>query len=327
MSVKWYEPLNFSEWLKRVFSLANLSLLIIIALFIYSEFEYNWGEKIIGIYLASTNEQRPEKGTIWESGKQAFKAHKDLYNIISKNEDIRETAGKALSFTELLSGIKAEEWLTLEKKQIKSLYQSLEKSLAFKLINPAKLIWLLNNGRVERIFCKGTEDGARIFFVDADNRVIQEIEIRKKEISAPENKEQRKYSNLNQIPGLKERIFPAKIFFEALLELPDDIIPDLISNPELLLNQDGTITRVGIDNEAVSGYITIGFEFSTFESSQIVFIKGREWAVWQLLLKIQETENKKQGNSTHISYPVSGLEGQVSGLEGKKQEQEKGQER
>jgi hypothetical protein len=294
----WYEPADFAEWLKRFFSIANLIVLIFISVFIYSEFKYNWCENIIGIYLASTNDQRPETGTIWDSGKQAFKAHENLSSIIDKNQNIRETAGKALSFAELLSGIKPEEWVTLETQQIKTLYQSLDRELAFKIINPAKLIWILNSDTVDRIFCKGTEQGIKIFFVDADNRVIQEITIRKEDIIATDTDETpAKYGSLEEVPGFGERIFPAEIFFKELMDISEDIIPDLISDPKLLLDQKGIIKRVGIDNEVKSGYIKIGFEFHTTEGAKIVFVNSREWAVWQLIVQLRLNNNERLKNT------------------------------
>ncbi|MBU2454693.1 MAG: hypothetical protein KJ668_15405, partial [Proteobacteria bacterium] len=67
--------------------------------------------------------------------------------------------------------------------------------------------------------------------------------------------------------------------------------PDLIVNPEALLAQEGKITRVGIWNEAENGYIKLGFEFQEKNSTQVVFVKGREWAVWQVSLNLKGEEN------------------------------------
>ncbi len=81
-------------------------------------------------------------------------------------------------------------------------------------------------------------------------------------------------------------------FFDTLFKLPADIIPDLIVNPESLLKQEGKIINIGIWNEAENGYIKLGFEFEkTGGGKQVVFIKGREWAVWQLSLNLRGEGN------------------------------------
>ncbi len=65
----WYEPLSVTEWFKRVFSILNIAVFVVTAVFIFSEFRFDWFEHVVGSYLSSTNEIRPEKGIIWETGK------------------------------------------------------------------------------------------------------------------------------------------------------------------------------------------------------------------------------------------------------------------
>ena len=87
------------------------------------------------------------------------------------------------------------------------------------------------------------------------------------------------------------RIYTAAIFFDAVFKLPPDILPDLMVNPEILLAQAGKIINIGIWNVSQNGYIKLGFEFEEQGAKKIVFIKGREWAVWQLSLYLQGGEN------------------------------------
>ncbi|OGR58891.1 MAG: hypothetical protein A3J80_11120 [Desulfobacula sp. RIFOXYB2_FULL_45_6] len=283
----WYEPLSFIEWLKRVFSFLNVALFLLTVVFFFSEFRYDWFEKLVGSYLVSTNELRPETGLVWETGKQTNNAHEYLNTIVNKKEDIRQNANKAGSFSELLSSLLPGEWVTLEKQQFKSLYLSLERSTSLKIIDPARLVWLLNGSNLDRIFCEGNKDGINIFFIDSENRVIKEIELQKKDIIELENSDKPLLGVLTDLAGFQDRIYPAQIFFGALLKLPAEIIPDLMVNPEALLRQEGKIIRVGIFNESVNGYIKLGFEFESPGGNRIVFLKGREWAVWQLSLNLK----------------------------------------
>jgi hypothetical protein len=91
--------------------------------------------------------------------------------------------------------------------------------------------------------------------------------------------------------GFQGRIYPVDQFFEALFTLPPDIVPDLMVDPQVLLKQEGKITHVGIWNEAQNGYIRLGFEFEAPGGHEVVFIKAREWAVWQLSLNMKGAQN------------------------------------
>ena len=257
------------------------------AVFVFSEFRFDWFEKLVGSYLVSTNALRPETGAVWEIGKQTTNAHEYLKTIVNKKEDIRQNVNKAGSFSELVSSLLPGEWVTLEKQQFKSLYLSLEKSSSLKIIDPASLVWLLNGSNLDRIFCEGVKGGIKIFFIDSENRVIKEIELQKEEIVEIENADKPITGSLTDMPGFQGRIYPAQIFFDALVKLPSEIIPDLMVTPEDLLRQEGKLIRVGIFNEAVNGYIKLGFEFEAPEGGQVVFLKGREWAVWQLSLNLK----------------------------------------
>jgi hypothetical protein len=287
MARYWYEPLSFSEWFKRIFSFLNIALFLLTAIFFISEFRFDWFENLVGSYLASTNEVRPEIGVVWEIGKQTTNAHESLKTIVNKKEDIRKTANAAGSFSELVSSLLPGEWVTLERQQFKSLYLSLEKSSSLKIIDPASLVWLLNGSDLDRIFCEGIKGGIKIFFIDSENRVIKEIELQKEDIIEIENADKPLAGILTDMAGFEDRIYPARIFFDALLKLPAEIIPDLIVNPEALLEQEGKLMRVGIFNEAVNGYIKLGFEFEAPGGDTVVFLKGREWAVWQLSLNLK----------------------------------------
>ncbi|MCF6246738.1 MAG: hypothetical protein L3J69_05185 [Desulfobacula sp.] len=291
MAQQWYEPFNFTEWLKRAFSFLNIAVLIITAMFVFSEFRFDWFEKMAGSYLASTNELRPQIGPIWEKGKQTSNAHQYLNAIISKKEKTQKNVRKAASFSDLASSILPGEWVTLESREFKALYLSLQRAAALKVIEPAQLVWLLNNDTLDRIFCEGTQKGINIYFIDDQNRVIKKIELANADISSLETGVKPIDGHLSDMPEFQGRIYRANDFFKALFTLPKDIIPDLISHPEVLLRQDGKITHVGIWNESKNGYIRLGFELETNGVTQVIFVNGREWAVWQLSLNLKGNSN------------------------------------
>lgn len=283
----WYEPVSFSEWLKRAFSIFNILVFFITAIIIFSEFRFNWFERIVGNYLSVINESRPRIGAIWETGKLTSNAHAALNKIVNQQENTRQNIQQAESFSSLASRLLPGQWVSLDKQQFKDLYMALEPSAAVDILEPVKLVWLLNGKRLERIFCEGIDDGIKIYFIDAKNNVIRQISLTHNDIKQIEKNEKANLHSLSEMEGFEGRIYSAERFFSAVFTLPNDMIPDLIQNPEVLLRQEGRMTRVGIWNEAENGYIILGFEFKTGEELKTILLKGREWAVWQLSLNLQ----------------------------------------
>ncbi|MCP4022401.1 MAG: hypothetical protein GY729_11205 [Desulfobacteraceae bacterium] len=292
MNQQWYEPIEFSEWVKRAFSLFNIGIVIFTAVFMFSEFRFDWCEKYIGSYLASTNDGRPEKGAIWKAGKQTSDAHRFLKEIVTQQQNAKRNVMEADTFAQLSSRILPGEWVQLEKDHFKKLYLSLPESFAGKMMTSIRLFWLLSSQSVDRIFCEGVMEGLKIYFLDAENRVLEMISLEKQEILEIENSKKPLEGRLETIKGFEGRIYPADVFFNALFALSANIgSDDLIVNPEVLLKEEGKVTKVGIWNEANLGYIRLGFEFEYLNTRKVVFVKGREWAIWQLSINLKGDEN------------------------------------
>ena len=65
----------------------------------------------------------------------------------------------------------------------------------------------------------------------------------------------------------------------------------MFPNPEGLLEFPGQIIRVGISDEAVSGFIELGFEMINGSQRNVIIVKGHEWAVWRLRLHLEEIKS------------------------------------
>lgn len=265
----------------------NIGIFVLTATVVFSEFRFNWIESVVGRYLVSTNASRPKTGAIWETGKQTSSAHAYLNKIIDQQKNVKQTAESAQSFSTLAAGLLPGQWVTLEKEQFKDLYLSLAPVAASNLVEPASLVWLLNGRDLDRIFCEGIQGGIKIYFIDSQNRVIQQIDLDHNDIQQLETSEKAIAGNLFDMEGFAGRIYSAKNFFDAVFALPKDMVPDLMQNPQTLLKQTGKMTRVGIWNAAENGYIKLGFEFLDGDQTKVLLLKGREWAVWQLSLNLK----------------------------------------
>lgn len=286
----WYEPISISAWIKRTLSLFNLVLFSVLAVLVVSEFRFDWGEQLLGRYLASTNDLRPETGIIWKTGDQAERAHTYLDTIVTERQNQARSAQEATSFSELARVVLPGQWTGLDRERFKTLYLDMPDNMAAELIPPAELVWLFGSPGLNRIFCQGKPQGLEIYFLGSDNRVIRQLDLDHQFLSSLENKETSFSGSLETIPGFAGRIFPADQFFKALLSLPIEVLPDLITTPEPLLREKGTIVRAGIWNEANSGYIRLGFEFHTNSDTKIVLVRAREWAVWRLSMALTRGE-------------------------------------
>ena len=286
--MQWYDPPSINEFFKRAFSVLNLSVLVITCIFVAMEFRYNWCENLLGRYLATTNQNRPETGAIWETGEMASNAKNYLKDIVSKQNATRLHVQKSSSFMEIARGLMPGEWINIEKKHFKKLYLNLSDPLAEKILNPVEMIWLLNGPDLDRIFIEGQQKGIRIYFLDAANKVLKQIPLDTELLDQFERKSLSVEASLEEFSGFKGRIYKAAPFFQAVLDLPPDMMGDLIGNPSILLKEKGRIVRAGIWNEAKEGYIRLGFEFVHESVHKVVFVKGREWAVWQLSINLKE---------------------------------------
>ncbi len=289
MMIQWYEPFTITEWLKRLFSLLNMAIVLLTFIFVFTEFKYNWCEKSIGSYLALTNSTRPETGTIWQTGDKASKASTHLKKIVDKQRSTTQHARKSTSFQELASGINLGEWINLDKDQFKKMYLKLPDYAADRLIPSVKLIYLLNSTELDRIFVEGQgNQRLKIFFLNGDNLVLEKIELSNDLFETPEMGTRFVMgASLDDFEEFKDRIYPADRFFKALIDLSFDKINDLIEDPDILLEKNGEIVRAGIWNETKAGYIKLGFEYKDGLKTNVLLVNGKEWAVWELVINLK----------------------------------------
>ena len=149
---QWYQPFKISEYLKRIFSIINLTFFIAFTALVFAEFEFNWCEHMIGNYLKTLNNKRPETGTVWKTDEQTSNAHTYLNTIVNKQINVSLAAGKATSFTQLALKIVQGQWVKFDKEYFKKLYLNLPDSIASQIIQSSELIWLFSNPDLSRIF-------------------------------------------------------------------------------------------------------------------------------------------------------------------------------
>jgi len=282
----WYGPGTPGEWLKRMCSVLNLAVFSVTCIVVVSEFRFNWCERLVGNYLSSTNDARPESGAVWDAGQHMVNALQSLDQMALARESAGRTVRTADSFADLSAKLGPGEWANLDKERFRSLYLSLPPYRRRHVVDPVRLVWLLNGGATDRIFCEGRMGGMKIFFIDGQNRVVQQVDLDAQTLGHTGGRAVSP-GTLDNGPEFFGRIYPAALFFTAVSRLPADMRSDLILDTEDLLAEKGVLDRVGVGNAVQDGFICLGFEFRLLGESRVVEVKAREWAVWQLNLVLK----------------------------------------
>ncbi len=278
----WTEPKNLSEWTQRLFSARTLMMSMLVLVLVISELRFDWMEQTLGSFLVSTNATRPESGAIWEIGKQTRTAHQAIEKIVTDRRSSYREAESATSFKQIAATIQPEEWLLVPPDLFRKLYLELPPEVSKEIIPSFELLELINNREWERTYFEKDGDGLNIYMLDKDNRVLKRLPI------SPDLLYMMAYSDvafgerLENFPIFESRIYPGKLFFHVLKNVMPEVRDGVIRRPEHLLRVPGNIVRVGISDEAISGFIQIGFEIDSGAQQMVILLRGHEWAVWRM---------------------------------------------
>ncbi len=278
----WTAPHDWTTWMRRAFSLRPLVFMLVIGLVGISELRFDWGERMIGRFLLTTNAHRPESGAIWEKGHRAATALQTLNQIITDKQSVQRQAREARSFSQIAQTLAEGHDVVLAASHFQGLYNALPPERADELLSPYSLIRMRSQGQWDRTFFEPAEQGLTIYFLNRDNRVLHQLQIDTLLLERIERDESERRESLEHLPQFSGRIYNAEQFFTALEEMPEDIQRNIIPWPEKLLKTPGRIQRVGVSDEVLSGHIEIGLEMEDARHTRVVLLKGRDWAVARL---------------------------------------------
>jgi hypothetical protein len=278
----WTEPKNFSEWTQRLFSARTLLLSMLLMVLVISELRFDWVEQTLGSFLVSTNATRPESGAIWEIGKQTQTAHQAIEKIVTDRQSSYREAESATSFKQIAATIQPEEWLLVPPDLFRQLYLELPPEVAHEIIPSFDLLALINNRDWERTYFEKDRDGLNIYMLDKENRVLKRLPISPDLLYMMTDSHIALGEKLENYPIFEDRIYPGDLFFKVLKDLTPEVRKGVIRRPEHILRVPGNIVRMSISDEAISGFIQMGFEIESGAQKMVILLRGHEWAVWRL---------------------------------------------
>lgn len=270
---------NFNEWRFRLRTLRPVVLLFLVLLVLVAELRFDWAEDLIGDYLVSTNQFRPESGAIWEKGHRTEDARQVLEKIVTDKQAVQREARNAENFTQIAGTLLRGLELIISANHFRHLYNELPPELAGELLSPYAMIRFISEREWDRTFFEPAGGGFNIYFLNKDNRVLRQLTVSGEMLARIERGEIPRTDTLDNLPQFANRIYPAERFFKALETISEDVRREAVPWPENLLRSPGRVARVAISDEVLSGFIEMGFELEEAGRTRVVLVQGRDWAV------------------------------------------------
>ncbi len=280
----WYQPRDLRDYLWRLFSPRCFLLLLLMVFVAAGELRFDWAERLIGVYLATTNDQRPESGAIWKVDQSARIARQTLDKIVTDRISFQRDAREAADFADLANRLQPQQGVMLSVGHFRRLYLQLPEAPAREVVSPLRLLQILSRRSCDRVYIQKTSssDGLSIFLLDADNQVLETLDMPPALLRFSGEDRLLREGRLEDWNDFQGRIYPAERFFAELEALAEEVRSAIVLQPEQLLAIDGPIVRVGIGDEVSGGFIRLGFEVLVAGVPQVMQSRGREWAVWQV---------------------------------------------
>lgn len=289
------EPQNLRQWAARhcrapVFTLA-LAFLALAA----SELKLNWAERIVGAYLVAVNDQRPESGAIWEKGRKTQTARLAVDKLASDREAHQRQARNAGTLNEVVAALTPGQGAMLSAEHFRELYQKIPAGIAAEMISPFELLRFTSEKRWTRAYLEKTADGLMVYLLEPNNQVLRQFKVAAATLAMVARRNDMASQSLEDLPSFQNRIYPADRFFAALASLPEEERHGLVSQPERLLEVSGQITRVGISDESLAGFVDVGVEIQSGSQRRVLLLQGQDWAVWRLRSLLEGKPSQRRG--------------------------------
>jgi hypothetical protein len=275
----WSHPSTIGDWLKGMVALRPIVLVLLISLGLIAELRFDWAEHIVGRYLVTTNPFRPESGAIWDKGHRTEDARQVLEKIVTDKQAVQREARDAQNFTQIAQALSRGIELIISADHFRHLYNELPPELAAELLSPYTLVRIVSKNDWDRAFFEPGASGFSIYFLNKDNRVLQQLTVSADMLARMEHGETPRIDKLENLPQFANRIYSADRFFRVLESVSEDVRRQGVPWPENLLKSPGRVSRVAISDEVLSGYIELGFEMEELTQTRVILFQGRDWAV------------------------------------------------
>jgi hypothetical protein len=147
----------------------------------------------------------------------------------------------------------------------------------------------VHQGRWERTFLQKQGKAVALHLLDGHNNVLTTLTIGETVREYIDRGEVAVVGRLSNLSDFTDQIYAADRFFQVLAALPEAVQKGILPQPETLLASPDPIQRVGISSEGFDGTVTLGFEREGAEGPRVILLQGREWDVWQLTRRLDQS--------------------------------------
>lgn len=279
----WPEEAHFRTRILTGISLRGMVMIMVVLTVLISEIRFNWVEKVLGRYLATTNTYRPESGNIWEQGRLRKVAAQTLERITTDQLAAQREVRGATSLTELVARLSGTRGIMVSAEWFRQLYGQIPEVSARALFSPAYMLRISAEKSWDRVYLERDNDKVGIYLLDHGNHVINYTTINSDQLALTGDGSMQVISgSVSDYPEFSGRIYPAARFFMALDTLPPETQQSVLSWPGPVLAMEGSPVRVGISDEVRGTVIPIAIEMETPLGPRMVMTTGQEWAVLEV---------------------------------------------
>ncbi len=282
MIAPWYTAFGARQWLGRLFCVRNLLLPGAVVLVLAGELYFGWAESAIGFYLAATNSDRPESGTVWQWGHKTLQARQKLETLVPRPVFTEDTNDDGHGLARIFRQAAAGKAVMLPARRFVAFYLRLPPQLADEIAPAFDLLRLQACEHWVRTYIEGDETHVALYHLDANNQVLAKVSIGPDLMQYILRGRAMVPGTLESMRDFRGHIFAAADFFKALAMLPDKVRRKVIARPDALLAFGTQIVRAGISDEAAADKITIGFEIELAGQPQVMLLQADRDAVERL---------------------------------------------
>lgn len=276
------ETRDLRPWAARAFNGPVFVLVAVMLALAASEMKLGWVERMIGAYLVATNDERPESGAIWEKGRKTQTARMAIDKLASDREASQRVARNAGTLNEIVAALAPGQGAMLSAEHFRELYQKVPSGIAAEMISPFDLLRFTSEKRWNRTYLEKSSDGLMVYLLEPNNQVLRQFRVAAATLALMARRGDMASQSLEDLASFQNRIYTADRFFAAMASLTEEDRRGLIAQPERLLDVSGQITRVGISDEALAGFVDVGVEIQTGGQRRVLLLQGQDWAVWRL---------------------------------------------
>lgn len=241
-------------------------------------------EIAVGRFLWLINPLRPQIGRLWDEDQKDVDGAKEADSIVPETSSDSLVAPRFYNLHELHALLQERSGLTMNRKQFLELYRTLPADQAREMLDPLVLYDLDRNSNWQT--ARFTSDGEQlaVFFLDAYRQLLLDSYVNIK--SAVRAQDDVAFSTLEQQPQFQERVFPARIFYDAFDQLSKSYRLQIINDPLKLVQWGDQLKFVAISRYVENGAVDIGFEMIINGEHNVYNSRASEVAVAYLIEKI-----------------------------------------